>query len=284
MQIADWGLAVLRRVLTAIVLLAAVIAAILYSNRVVFTAILAVFVLLATREYIGLARLLGAPPFESLQIVGAAVLLALFAWDISLIPATLFALCLAAALATLTTQSRMNQSLARVSATCFGWLYLPLTLGWLVPLRFDIGYAKLGIRMLFLLLVVIWAGDIFAYFVGRAIGRHKLAPRISPGKTVEGFVGGMLGNLAAAAIYHHFQLTEFARTEILLIALAFGTVGQLADLFESVLKRGAGVKDSSSILPGHGGVLDRIDSLLLATPVLYFYLWWRFSGGEVVVN
>jgi len=218
-------------------------------------------------------------------MVGAAVLLALFAWDISLIPAALFVLCLAAALATLTTQSRMNQSLARVSATCFGWLYLPLTLGWLVPLRFDLlDDPYLGERMLFLLLVVIWAGDICAYFVGRAVGRRKLAPRISPGKTVEGFLGGMLGNVAAAAIYHHFQMAEISATVILLLALLIGTVGQLADLFESVLKRGAGVKDSSSILPGHGGVLDRIDSLLLATPVLYFFLWWLSTGREVVVN
>lgn len=273
----------MRRILTAIILIAAVVAAILYSGRLVFTSVLAVFVLLAVSEYLTIVRQLGPRAFEALCFAGTVVFLFLFATDTDWIPAALFILTLMAAVMALVDTSRMDEALARVGVTCFGWLYIPLTLGWIVPLRFETFKGDLGLHLLFLLLVVIWAGDISALYVGRAIGRRLLAPHISPKKTIEGFFACVAGNLLAAAAYHRFFIAgrwHLGLGETLALALAFGTVGQLADLFESVLKRGAGMKDSSSILPGHGGVLDRIDSLLLATPLVYFYALARSAQWE----
>jgi phosphatidate cytidylyltransferase len=124
---------------------------------------------------------------------------------------------------------------------------------------------------IFFLLTVVWAGDTGAFYVGRGIGKHKLAPRISPGKTVEGLIGGLVASMASALVFHRFWLKGLSVAGILGLAVAIGLAGVLGDLVESAMKRGAGVKDSSAIIPGHGGVLDRIDSLLFAIPVMYYY-------------
>ena len=115
-----------------------------------------------------------------------------------------------------------------------------------------------------------WAGDIAALYVGKAFGRHKLAPRISPGKTWEGFVGSVVASVGYAALYFPRLLPDVPIAEALLIAAAANIAGQFGDLAESALKRGAGVKDSGTLLPGHGGWLDRVDSSLFALPVVYF--------------
>ncbi|MFN0119934.1 MAG: phosphatidate cytidylyltransferase, partial [Blastocatellia bacterium] len=119
--------------------------------------------------------------------------------------------------------------------------------------------------------LVIFAGDTGAYYVGRAFGRHKLAPRISPGKTIEGLAGGLLANALAVVISKY---TFFPGLELSLgipLALAMGVLGVIGDLCESMLKRGAGAKDAGQIIPGHGGILDRLDSLLFNAPLLYYF-------------
>ncbi|MDY6951545.1 MAG: phosphatidate cytidylyltransferase, partial [Thermodesulfobacteriota bacterium] len=121
------------------------------------------------------------------------------------------------------------------------------------------------------LLVVIFAGDTGAYYVGKALGRHKLAPRISPGKTVEGAAAGLAASLAMGAWYKQYWLPELSWGLCLALVLFMGVVGQVGDLFESILKRSVVVKDSGRFLPGHGGMLDRIDALLFASPVLYYF-------------
>ncbi|MDZ7847723.1 MAG: phosphatidate cytidylyltransferase [Owenweeksia sp.] len=125
--------------------------------------------------------------------------------------------------------------------------------------------------MLASVFILIWCNDTFAYFFGSAIGRHKLFPRISPNKTWEGFVGGIVGTLAAAIIFHHYlpYMPLLGWLGLALVVLVFGTLG---DLFESAIKRSYNIKDSGSFMPGHGGILDRIDSLLFALPMAYFYL------------
>ncbi len=120
--------------------------------------------------------------------------------------------------------------------------------------------------LLLALLAVVWAGDTGAWAVGKAIGRHKLAPTVSPGKTWEGAAAGLVAGLLAMAIWSLLRLGEL-RLELLAVAAATAVVAQLSDLVESVIKRGAGIKDSSNLLPGHGGFFGRIDALLLATPV-----------------
>ncbi len=124
------------------------------------------------------------------------------------------------------------------------------------------------------LFLTVWSCDTAAYFGGKGLGKHKLAPAISPGKTKEGALFGIIGALFAAVIIHYIFLPALDLFDLLVMALMVGILGQLGDLFESMLKRSAGLKDTSTIIPGHGGVLDRFDSLLFVSPWVYFYLKW----------
>lgn len=128
---------------------------------------------------------------------------------------------------------------------------------------------------LMIALIVSWAGDTAAMYVGKAFGRNKLAPRISPGKTVEGAVASVAGGTLAAAIYAHYLLPAESLALVALIGAVANVAGQLGDLAESAFKRGAGVKDSGTMLPGHGGWLDRIDSSLFSVPAVYAVLLLR---------
>lgn len=141
------------------------------------------------------------------------------------------------------------------------------------PLSFAIrlhGIGELGPQFLLFALVLTWAADTVAYFVGRAFGKHLLAPKISPKKTWEGSIGGLLGSLLVAVGFHYW--IHFDLGFLLTIAVIGNIAGQMGDLAESAWKRSAGVKDSGGLLPGHGGVLDRIDALILCIPVVWFYL------------
>jgi phosphatidate cytidylyltransferase len=149
----------------------------------------------------------------------------------------------------------------------FGIGYVCLFLSCLLFLRDQRG----GIPWIFFVLFVLWLGDSGAYCVGKAIGRHKLLPAISPNKTVEGAVGGLLTSLLAGFACKATFLTELAGVHCFLLTLAIALSGQVGDLCESTFKRLRGVKDSGTFLPGHGGILDRIDSLLFAAPVAYYY-------------
>jgi len=128
-----------------------------------------------------------------------------------------------------------------------------------------------GEHWVFLGILAVAAGDTIAYFTGRAIGRRKLAPAVSPNKTVEGAVGGLLGSVGCAVLYAHGFLPAVPAGYVAAVGAAVGIFGQAGDLFESLIKRAAGVKDSGTILPGHGGILDRADGILAAGPVLYLF-------------
>ena len=125
---------------------------------------------------------------------------------------------------------------------------------------------------LLLVLSVIWAGDIGAFLVGRKWGRHKVTSRVSPHKSLEGYVAGLLSSLFTATALGGYLFPTWPTAHLVLTGVFLGLVGTVGDLFESMLKRGAGIKDSSTLLPGHGGVLDRIDSLLFALPAYYTLL------------
>ena len=146
--------------------------------------------------------------------------------------------------------------------------YLPLFIPFFILVRLE----PQGLKWIFFLLAVNYAGDTGAYYTGRTLGRHKLAPMVSPQKTIEGSLGGLAANILVAYV---FQITLFSSHPFLQMAslgLTIGVVSQVGDLLESMLKRAARVKDSGSIFPGHGGLLDRMDSLLLPAPVLYFFI------------
>ena len=151
-------------------------------------------------------------------------------------------------------------------------LYIPVLLSFLILIR----EGSSGMIWIFLLLAVIFAGDTSAYYAGSYLGRHKLSPAVSPGKTIEGSIGGLAGNLVVGAIGKYFFLSAMPWGLCLLFFIVVGVAGQVGDLFESELKRSSGIKDSGGILPGHGGVLDRIDALLFASPVAYVFIRFIF--------
>lgn len=154
-----------------------------------------------------------------------------------------------------------------------GFLYVPLLLSHLVLLR---GIPEHGIHWIFLLMVIVMAGDTCAYYVGSTMGRRKLYPVVSPNKSVEGAIGGVAGSVVGAFIARATFFPALTAVDCLATALLLGLLGQLGDLFESLLKRSFGVKDSGAVIPGHGGVLDRLDSILFAAPAAYYYAWFIF--------
>jgi phosphatidate cytidylyltransferase len=148
-----------------------------------------------------------------------------------------------------------------------GSLYIPLLLSHLVMLRAG----DHGVAWVFFVVSVIFGGDIGAFYAGTYLGRNKLCPSVSPKKTIEGALGGLAANLLVGSLFFLFVLPPLPWAGGLIALLGMGAVGQAGDLFESVLKRAAGVKDSGGILPGHGGILDRIDALLFAAPLAYAF-------------
>jgi phosphatidate cytidylyltransferase len=178
------------------------------------------------------------------------------------------------------------------AASVFAFTYIALPMGMLVQLRQQWA----GAFYLLYLLLIVWAGDIFAYFVGKSIGRHLMSPRISPKKTWEGAIASMAASVGvgwllfshaeaiSSALLHVglierrdgiFGLEQPAIGPTILLTIILNIAAQLGDLVESLIKRGANVKDSGALLPGHGGMLDRIDALLFAAPVLWYYAAWR---------
>ena len=153
-----------------------------------------------------------------------------------------------------------------------GLIYIPVLLSFLILIR----EGSSGRIWIFLLLAVIFAGDTTAYYVGSYLGRHKLSPAVSPGKTIEGAIGGLVANVAVGAIAKYLFLSGMPWGLCFLFFIAVGVAGQVGDLFESELKRSSGIKDSGAILPGHGGILDRIDALLFASPVAYVFIRYVF--------
>jgi phosphatidate cytidylyltransferase len=156
-------------------------------------------------------------------------------------------------------------SIVRVA---FSLVYIPLSLACLVLLKFD----PHGAAEIFFILCIVAGGDIGAFYTGSYLGKHKLCPAVSPKKTIEGSLGGLAASLLIGLIFGRLFLPGTPLWGCLLIAILGGVAGQIGDLFESEFKRAAGIKDSGTILPGHGGLLDRIDALLLAAPLAFLLM------------
>jgi phosphatidate cytidylyltransferase len=276
----------MKRILTAAVLILAVLALIFFGKLWMITLFAAIIAELAAYEYLKLAAVgaeshgarlripiwwmaLGTMlafvvtlpdfPLEAQLPVLSALTLALFAWNGFLSP--------------------LAQVLPDTAQGLFGliWIAYPLTL---IPLLWK---QEDGPALLLFLMVCVWSGDTAALYVGRAFGKHKLAPRLSPGKTWEGSIASIAGSILIAGLVVYLSDTLSARGntilhiseplwQTLVLAAIVNIAAQLGDLLESAIKRGAGVKDSGTILPGHGGILDRIAALLLAAPLLWFAL------------
>jgi len=161
-----------------------------------------------------------------------------------------------------------------VAFAMLAFLYIPFLLMHLVQLR----QTTFGIQWLLVIMLIVMTNDSAAYYSGSAFGKHRLYPLVSPKKSIEGAVGGLFGSLGGTLLAKFTFFPQLTFTDAAVTALIVGVVGQAGDLFESLLKRSFGVKDSGTIIPGHGGVLDRMDSILFAAPITYYYVLFFFRG------
>lgn len=258
----------MTRVLTALVLVPLVLAAVVWAPAWLFAMLLALLALAGAHEFYGLAAAAGQLPYRWLGGAVTAVLVL----DLSLplptgtrkVMALLLALLLAVLLRALAHPERMEHALADAGSTLLGVFYPGLLLGTVGAIRLF----PLGSFWLIFLLLVVWLGDTAALYGGRWLGRHPMAPRVSPKKTWEGATASLLVAAwvgVACAIWQGSAM-------FVALAVAMNLAAQVGDLVESQFKRGARVKDSGRLLPGHGGVLDRVDAMLFAAPLLWYYL------------
>ena len=292
----------LKRIATAVVLIPIVLVLILRAPVPVLAVVSCLVALLTIREFLELTQSYGAKPMPlPTYFLTALFFLALgILTDSPLLSTGKFLIILGftAAIAPFVFLTRtmrgedLRSGYPAAAASVFAFTYIALPMGMLVQLR----QLSEGAFYVLYLLLVVWAGDIFAYFVGKSMGRHLMASRISPKKTWEGAAASLVASVAVGWLLFHyasplssallragliqrrdgiFGLEQPAMGPIILLTVVLNIAAQLGDLVESLIKRGAGVKDSGAILPGHGGMLDRIDALLFAAPVLWYYATWR---------
>jgi phosphatidate cytidylyltransferase len=318
-----------KRVITAAVLIPVVILALFRAPLWLFSLLVLVVALLAAREYLDIAQANGLSPFRKLcYLFVVCVFLVTFSlgemtasnYDLALsltvasFGAAALLLVIASPFLLLIAGMRrdpLSRSLPDAAASFLLLPYVALALASMVIVR---SYFNGALFLLFTMLLV-WTGDTAAYYVGRAVGKRKLAPRVSPGKTWEGTIASTVGAIVIALLLFHFLTPIYHALRaihlipppsatfygslpsqgplfpsaplwaVVLFAICVNVAAQLGDLVESMLKRGGGVKDSGTLLPGHGGVLDRIDALLFAMPVgwfFYFALLGKYFRGTMV--
>lgn len=318
-----------KRVLTAVVLIPLVLLAIFRAPTWLFALLLLLIGVLATLEYLHIAERTGLVPFRRYTLLMVAAFFLFsggrivldeqwrhiersserfsgvnpeeyprlnWAWKTAIIGGNIVVAMPLLLLVWAMKRQQLNTSLPGAACSSFALVYPALPLLTLILIRAH----PFGSLLLLYLLLVVWVGDIFAYYVGSTVGNHKLAPRISPGKSWEGAAASLIGAslLGTYIVQHARPLQEFLESihlvspgssefgfalqlyappwwHGLLLSVAVNVAAQLGDLVESMLKRGAGVKDSGTLLPGHGGVLDRIDALLFAAPVVFYYAQFR---------
>ena len=204
--------------------------------------------------------------------LGVSITLYCFSYDVRVLVTLLLSVTACGMLVTLWRLGDLTTAAGRMMAAAASPLYVGALLTTLAMLRRDQGSD--GPRWVLLALLLAWLADTGAYFVGRSIGRTPLYPALSPKKTREGLAGAVLGAVGAGLLAHFWFLPSLPLSHALGLGVLAGILGQLGDLIESLLKRSTKVKDSGCIIPGHGGILDRIDALLVVAPMLYLYTLW----------
>lgn len=295
----------MKRLLTAVVLIPLVLLAIFRAPVALLAVIVAAVAVLAAREFLDIVRAYNVQPLRFPAYVGIALLFAVIAalgvakptvgaGEVMLGIAAAAALAPFVFLAIAMRRAQLETAYPAAAAAVFVVGYVGIPLALLVQLR----QLTPGVILLLYLMVVVWSGDTFAYYVGRSVGRHRMTPRVSPKKTWEGAIASVVGSVALGTYvlanaypisnwlwkYHLIGERQYgwftpqplaSLGEMIVLSAVLNIAAQLGDLVESAIKRGANVKDSGAILPGHGGMLDRIDALLFAAPVLWIYAAWR---------
>jgi len=279
-----------KRVVTALVLIPFVVALVLCGSTALVSLAVAMVTLLALFEYFALGEAIGHRAYRfwtatcalvmvyvqwraavapSYELSGGLILQRKTGWFPGGIPSlemAFFLFVLGIAVLTLSTKRPLVETLPAAGISASGLLLVAFPLTFAIRLH---GLGTEGPLLLLFALVITWVGDSAAYFVGRAVGKHPLAPHLSPKKTWEGTIASFVGSLAVALLFARWLSVPLPH--LLAMAGVGNAAGQVGDLLESAYKRSAGVKDSGGLLPGHGGVLDRIDALILAIPVVWYY-------------
>jgi phosphatidate cytidylyltransferase len=308
----------MQRVLTAVILIPIVLLVVFKAPLWLYALVLVLFALLCTREYLNIVAAHNLKPLRTLTYLAVAAALAdyylsivirsshpssatgwqilrepIFQYEILLVLVSVVPFVLLVAAMKI---EDLHQALPSAAASYLAVPYLGITTGFLL---FTRGLIPDGAFAVFYLLLVVWSGDVCAFYVGRVIGNHRLASRISPGKSWEGAAASIAGSMAVGTlllVYNRPVATELFQWKLLsaqsvlsgqpmpehnaiwmamLVSVSINIAAQLGDLVESMMKRGADLKDSGGVLPGHGGLLDRVDALLLASPVLWYYCSFR---------
>jgi phosphatidate cytidylyltransferase len=280
----------LLRVLTALVLIPAVVALVWWAPAAVTAAAAAVVAILALFEFFQLADRMGLRAFrkwtmfctallfyaqyslglvETHTLSGGVSIVRDVAGGVVSIEAVLLVFVFGCASIGLATRRPLADVLPGMAASAAGLIFIALPFSYIIRLN-EID--RVGRELVLFTLFLIWAGDMLAYFVGRSLGRIPMAPALSPKKTWEGALGNLIASLLVGVLFA--RRMQMDALPLLLIAGLGNIAGQMGDLVESAYKRGAAVKDSGTLVPGHGGVLDRIDSLILAAPVVWAAYQW----------
>ena len=261
----DW-----RRIYPALVFAPLFYLLVRHLPPVFFFILVTIVSLLALWEFYGIYTHNQGNPFLTMTgLAFTVVVLAGMQWaemTVTIFTATL--LIFLALMCFMTWPATFKNVLPESVAFPFGVLYIGLGLGHFLLIR----NLDEGDLLVFFVILVSWAADIGAYYTGITMGRRQLAPQLSPQKTVEGFIGGLVLSVIVAEVCRFWFLHSFSAMDCLILGIVLACVGLLGDLAESAFKRSSGVKDSGNLIPGHGGVLDRVDSLLLTAPTFYYYV------------
>lgn len=263
----------IQRLLTALILLPLVLVTIIKGAPWLFALMLSLLCLVAMLEFFAMAlpeRRLELHPFALLGALALATPLLGDGRIFIMLFAVAFLLAGFHFLFRLQDMTKVAQELSLV-VTAF--LYIPFLMAHLLMLRL----LPLGSNWLLLIMLIVMTNDSAAYYIGSAFGKHRLYEAVSPKKSIEGALGGLFGSLAGTLLAKFTFFPQLGFSDAIITAVVIGIIGQLGDLFESLLKRSFGVKDSGSIFPGHGGVLDRMDSIIFAAPVTYYYAIYLFG-------
>jgi phosphatidate cytidylyltransferase len=263
-----------KRVLSTAVLLPAFVWIVAWAPAAVFVGMVTLLGALGQWEFLRMFQRAGIPVLTTVGVVGGAAITASFALP-PLVPLAFSLVALGILAAGLARAGGAPRAWEPVVITLAGVCYVNWLLGHAVELHGLAG----GLHWIWLLVLVTWVGETSAYFVGSMLGRRKLAPAISPKKTVEGALAQLVISPLAALAAQPWLGSTLTAAEAVGLGLVLGVVGQVGDLVESALKRSVGAKDAGQLIPGHGGILDRLDGLLFNTPVLFYYVAYTRGTG-----
>ncbi|HEX2832989.1 MAG TPA: phosphatidate cytidylyltransferase [Thermoanaerobaculia bacterium] len=251
-----------------------------WSHEYVFNATIALIAVLAMYEFLALGRAKGYELPIPLCIGIMLIIMAAFILPDLSVELGMFTALLVIPASYVFSKRSLEDSLPSSAVAVLATTYVGMLGGSLIRLRHDF---PVGWKLVFFLLLVVWLGDSGAYYTGKKFGKHKLSPRISPKKTIEGLIGGFVASMISAVVIHFTFFREFPLLHAIIAGVILSFAGVVGDLAESMWKRSAAVKDSGTLIPGHGGFLDRFDSILFTAPILYCY-WTLIVHGFRTLN